>query len=336
MLNIGVIGTGAIGRDHIKRITSSLSGGRITAVTDKNLEAAKQAIRDNKLEAQILMDDDEVINSEHVDAVMVTSWGQAHEESVLKAIAAKKYVFCEKPLATTAEGCRRIIKAEMATGRRLVQVGFMRRYDEGYIQLKKTVENKLIGQPLMIHCTHRNASVPEHYTTKMTVTDTLIHEIDVLHWLINDDYKSVQVFTPKKTSLARYHLQDPQIFMIETALGIMLNIEVFVNCQYGYDIQCEIVGEKGSVRLPDPAAVITRKNANMAMEILTDWKERFINAYDKEIQHFFDAITLDGKPAGPTAWDGYIAAMTSDACLKAQKSGEKVIIPYEEKPEFYQ
>jgi len=51
---------------------------------------------------------------------------------VLAAIEAGKPVFCEKPLAPTTEACLRIIDAEVARGRRLVQVGFMRRYDAGY------------------------------------------------------------------------------------------------------------------------------------------------------------------------------------------------------------
>ena len=71
----------------------------------------------------------ELIADDGVDAVLVRSWGPTHEEFVLAAIEAGKPVFCEKPLATTQEACLRIVDAEVASGRRLVQVGFMRRYD---------------------------------------------------------------------------------------------------------------------------------------------------------------------------------------------------------------
>ena len=73
----------------------------------------------------------------------MASWGPAHEASVLAALEAGKRVFCEKPLATTADGCMRIVEAEMAHGKRLVQVG-MRRFDSGYLQLKQALEQELV------------------------------------------------------------------------------------------------------------------------------------------------------------------------------------------------
>lgn len=111
----------------------------------------------------------------------------------------------------SAEGCRRIVDAEMKAGRRLVQVGFMRPYDEGYLALKKVIDDGDIGAPLMLRCAHRNQSVGENYTTDMAITNTLIHELDVLRWLLNDDYRSVQVRFPRSTSHTHARLKDPQI-----------------------------------------------------------------------------------------------------------------------------
>ncbi|KRT89998.1 Gfo/Idh/MocA family oxidoreductase [Bacillus glycinifermentans] len=335
-LHIGVIGTGAIGKEHINRITNKLAGGEIVAVTDVNKEAAQQVVSDYSLNAKVYPDDDSLIAAENVDAVLVTSWGPAHEASVLKAIKAKKHVFCEKPLATTAEGCMRIVEEEIKAGKRLVQVGFMRRYDSGYVQLKEAIDNRVIGEPLMIHCAHRNPSVAENYTTDMAVVDTLVHEIDVLHWLIDDDYESVQVIYPKKSKNALPHLRDPQIVVIETKGGIIINAEIYVNCKYGYDIQCEIVGEDGIIRLPEPSSISLRKDGKFSTDILMDWQRRFVDAYDVEIQDFIDSIQQKGEVSGPNAWDGYIAAVTTDACVKAQESGQKEAVALQEKPEFYQ
>lgn len=334
-IRFGVIGTGAIGRDHINRIENKLSGGKIVAVTDVNEASAKETIEQYDLDAKIYPDDKTLIAAEDVDAVFVTSWGPAHEASVLAAIEAGKYVFVEKPLATTAEGCMRIVEAEMKHGKRLVQVGFMRRYDKGYVQLKEAIDNDFIGEPLMIHCAHRNPEVPERYTTDMAIHDTLIHEIDCLHWLVNDDYKSARVTYPKKSTKALPHLKDPQIVTLETVGGIVINAEIFVNCQYGYDIQCEVVGEEGIVRLPEVESISFRKNATLGTKVLMDWKDRFIDAYDKELQDFMDSIRKTGEPNGPTSWDGYIAAVTADACLKAQESGKTETINLKEKPAFY-
>ncbi|MFE7497244.1 Gfo/Idh/MocA family protein, partial [Bacillus velezensis] len=267
-LRIGVIGTGAIGKEHINRITNKLSGAEITAVTDVNQEAAQQTVQDFNLNASVYPDDDSLLAAENVDAVLVTSWGPAHESSVLKAIQHGKHVFCEKPLATTAEGCMRIVEEEMKTGKRLVQVGFMRRYDSGYVQLKEAIDNRVVGEPLMIHCAHRNPTVASNYSTDMAVVDTLVHEIDVLHWLVNDDYESVQVIYPKKSKNALPHLKDPQMVIIETKGGIVINAEIYVNCKYGYDIQCEIVGEDGVIKLPEPSSISLRKEGTFSTDIL--------------------------------------------------------------------
>ncbi len=333
-LRIGVIGTGAIGQDHIRRISQTLTGGEIVALTDVNAEQANAVVKKFNLNAKVYQNGHELIQANEVDAVMVTSWGPTHEEFVLASIAAGKPVFCEKPLATTAEGCKRIVDAEIAFGKPLVQVGYMRRYDQGYRALKNVIDSGKIGEPLMVHCAHRNPTVPSTYTGDMAIVDTFIHEIDVLRWLLNDDYVSVQVVAPRKTRNALPHLQDPLIVLLETAKGVRIDGEIFVNCQYGYDIQCQVVGEAGIANLPEPSSVILRSEAKLSTEILVDWKDRFIESYDVELQDWIHS-TLKGEVNGPNAWDGYVAAVTSDACLEAKQSSQIVPISLPERPAFY-
>ena len=318
-LKLGVIGAGAIGKEHIRRCTQVLQGATVVAVSDINEENARAAVALPGVHAEVYADGHDVIKASDVDAILVTSWDPTHEEYTLAAIAAGKPVFCEKPLAMSAEGCRRIVDAEMKAGRRLVQVGFMRPYDEGYLALKKVIDDGDIGAPLMLRCAHRN---------------TLIHELDVLRWLLNDDYVSVQVRFPRSTSHTHARLKDPQIVSFETKKGTLIDVEVFVNCQYGYDIQCEVVGETGIARLPEPSAVQMRKAANLSTAILTDWKDRFIKAYDVELQAFINDVQA-GQLHGPSAWDGYAASVAADACIKAQETSEPVEVTLPECPAFY-
>jgi len=333
-VRIGVIGTGAIGRDHARRINQVLTGASITALSDVNPEGAKATQAAVAPDATILATGEELIASPEVDAVLVTSWGATHEQYVLAAIAAGKPCFCEKPLATTAEGARRIVDAEATAGRRLVQVGFMRRYDAGYRMLKAVVERE-IGRPLMVHAAHRNPTVPEQYVTPMAIHDTLIHEIDVFRWLLDDDYVSAQVVFPRVSSHAHAKLKDPQVVLLETAKGVRIDVEVFVNCRYGYDIQCTVVGEEGLASLPEPMAIALRKDAKLQSAILTVWKDRFIASYDVELQDFIDAAAK-GTASGPTSWDGYVAAISSDACVAAQEApGIIVPITLPDRPALY-
>ena len=334
-LKIGVIGTGMIGRDHTRRIQQVLAGAEVVALSDVNLASAESVRADLAPHAKLYETGEALIAAPEVDAVLVTSWGATHEPYVLAAVAAGKPVFCEKPLATTAEGARRIVEAEVAHGKRLVQVGFMRRYDAGYLALKQAVQQHT-GAPILVHAAHRNPAVPEAYVTPMAIHDTLIHEIDVFRWLLDDDYVSARVLYPRNAARSHSKLRDPQVVVLETKKGVLIDVEIFVNCQYGYDIQCEVVGEAGTARLPEPMAVAMRLAAKRQSSILTDWKDRFVASYDVELQDFIAAASKGGA-TGPSAWDGYAAAVTSDACVQAQESaGQAVAIELPARPALYE
>lgn len=333
-VKIGVIGTGMIGAEHARRITQALTGGEIVAVTDVNQDQARALVDNLQLNAKVYDNGHDLIRAGDVDAVLVTSWGPTHEEYVLSAIEAGKYVFCEKPLATTAEGCKHIIDAEMAAGKRMVQVGFMRRYDSGYLLMKEALDSNRLGAPLMVHAAHRNARVPEAYVTPMAIHDTLIHELDVFRWLLDDDYVTAQVVFPRKTRHAHSKVADPQVVLLETGKGVRIDVEVFVNCQYGYDIQCSIVGEEGIANLPEPQSLQFRQNAKLSTDILVDWKQRFIDAFDVELQEFINSVQAEAI-SGPSSWDGYAAAIAGDACVKAQESGQIEPVTMPVRPDFY-
>jgi myo-inositol 2-dehydrogenase/D-chiro-inositol 1-dehydrogenase len=331
-LRIGVVGTGAIGRTHIQRINTKLQGGRVIAVSDVNAEFGEKTAK--AYGCKFYSDGEALINASDIDAVIVTTIDEYHEQYVTAAINAEKYVFCEKPLAATQEGCSRIVKAEMAGGKKLVQVGFMRRYDPGYRQLKKIIDERTYGEPLMLHCAHRNYEVGNDYTTPMAVENSMIHEIDVLRWLLNEDYATAEVVFPKKTKYAHKDLQDPQIMILTTKSGVRIDVEAFVCCHYGYDIKCEVCCEEGIVSLPEPSNAGIRTNASRITPICRDWSERFVEAYNVELQEWINA-TKDKKVDGPTAWDGYVGSITAGAASRARDSKTVVKITTEEKPSFY-
>jgi myo-inositol 2-dehydrogenase/D-chiro-inositol 1-dehydrogenase len=332
-IGIGLIGTGWIGEQHVHRLANAVSGARVVAVTDIDPESAARSAA--SVGARVADSAEALIADPEVEAVVVTSWGPAHAEQVLACIAAGKPVFCEKPLTTDASDGLRILKAEQDFGRRLVQVGFMRRYDAGYRQMKAVLDAGEIGTPLIAHCVHRNASVRESYTTEMAAKDTAVHEVDALRWLLGEEFTSVQTLLPRTTSQRFEHLRDPQIFLFETASGARVDVEVFVNCRYGYDIQCEIVGEDGAVRLPDPAAPVLRKAGRASVPVLQEFGDRFAEAFDVELQEWVGGLLVGAAPAGPTAWDGFAATVVVDAAVRSLHTGEIVPIDLPERPDFY-
>ena len=331
-VRVGVVGTGMIGQEHIRRITDVVAGAEVVAVCDTDIQRADAVAA--RIGARALPTGKDVILDDRVDAVVVTSWGPTHAEFVLGAIEVGKHVFCEKPLATTAQDARRIIDAEQRHGRRLVQVGFMRRYDPGYRAVKTILDRGDLGAPLLMHCAHRNPTVPETYDTAMAVQDTAVHELDVIRWLLDEEIVSAQVISGRRTARRYEHLVDPQVMLFETESGVRIDLEVFVNCRYGYEIRHETVCETGTVALPDPAAPSVRHSGAAGTEVLQDWKLRFADAFDREFVDWISGIG-SGRSTGPSAWDGYAVAVTSDATVTAQETGAVVPVQLTDKPDFY-
>jgi myo-inositol 2-dehydrogenase / D-chiro-inositol 1-dehydrogenase len=331
-VRVGVIGTGMIGREHIHRLTHVTAGAEVVAVADVDPARAQDAVA-GLPGARVHTAGLDVIRDEQVDAVVVASWGPTHEEYVLAGIEAGKPVFCEKPLAATQDACLRIIDAELAAGRRLVQVGFMRRYDAAYRALKETVASGLIGLPLMMHCAHRNPSVSSHYTPEMALTDTAVHEFDVARWLLDEEVVALSVLTPRPNRRGG-ELQDPLLILLETENGVLVDVETSVNIRYGYDIRHEVVGEDGTAELGAGSPVVLRRDGGATGRIPSGWEERFAGAYEVEMQEWVHAVAA-GVPSGPTSWDGYAAAVLSDAGLESLRTGAKVAVKLRAKPDLY-
>ncbi|MBY5455702.1 Gfo/Idh/MocA family oxidoreductase [Rhizobium leguminosarum] len=330
-LQVGIIGTGMIGQDHIRRLTNVVSGAEIVGVADIDQARAAAAAPAG---AEVFATPLALISSEKVKAVVICSWGPAHEEQLLACIAAGKPVFCEKPLVTSESAALDVMKAEVAFGRRLVQVGFMRRFDADYRRLKAVIDGGKLGAPLMFHSVHRNASVPEGlYTSEMPLNDTLVHDADISRWLLSDEVTGVEVRVPRH-SLRGGALRDPVFVLLRMASGALVDVEISVNIAYGYDIRGEISCEAGVAALPNrPATVISDSNG-IRQAIPEDWRERFIDAYDQEFREWILAAS-QGTASGPTTWDGYAATLVADAALRAVVSGGLEPVEMIPKPSLY-
>lgn len=332
-IRVGIIGTGFIGEDHGRKLVNVISGSTVIAVTDVNRARAEEvatelggaAVFDNGLD---------LIKSDKVDAVLVTSIGPTHAEYVLACIAAGKPVMCEKPLAPTVPECEQILAAESALGKRLVIVGYMRRYDAGYRQVKASLESGAIGEALIVHNVHRNATVGEAYTSFMTMTDSMIHEVDTSRWLLGEEITAVQVIPPKRTPKAFPHLQDPQFAIFTTESGILSTVEFFANCQYGYDVRCELVGSLGTASLVNPVVSSTIAAGTDSAVVPPDWRVRFGPAYTAELQAWITGL-LNGECVGPSAWEGYAATKVVEVGVEAVKTGQRMAIDYIDKPALY-
>jgi myo-inositol 2-dehydrogenase/D-chiro-inositol 1-dehydrogenase len=168
----------------------------------------------------------------------------------------------------------------------------------------------------------------------MSIADTAVHEIDELRWLLGQEIAAVQVHTPRMSSRGG-ELQDPLLVLFEMADGVLVDVEVSVNVHYGYEIRCEVSGETGTVELTDPAPVHIRRQGAVAGLVPADWRERFALSYDIELREWVDTVSAARQPLGPSAWDGYVAQVVSDAALQSLHSGGRVSIELPALPGLY-
>jgi myo-inositol 2-dehydrogenase/D-chiro-inositol 1-dehydrogenase len=314
-------------------LTTVLLGSAVVAVADIDRVRA-ESVAGGIAGARVHATGQDLIRDTTVDAVVVASWGPTHEPFLLDCIAAGKPVFCEKPLAAVQEAGLRIVDAELAHGRRLVQVGFMRRYDAAYRALKETVASGAIGIPLLVHCAHRNPSVPPHFTTDMTINDAMVHEFDLLRWLLDDEIVSTAALAPRRNRRSG-DLRDPIFVLLSMASGALVDIELSVNAGYGYDIRGEVVGETGVVALAETNQIVVKRDGSFTGRVPADWCERFARAYDLELQEWLDAIAK-GVATGPSTWDGYAATVVADAALEALRTGAWTAVSLQQRPALYE
>lgn len=332
-LGVAVVGTGKMGADHVRRIGAVINGARVTAVVDVDAERAKR-IASAVDGCTAYTDPAAAMAADDVDAVLIASPGPAHEAALLTAFEHDLPVLCEKPLTPDAASALRVLEAELRLGHRRVQVGFMRRYDAEYMKLKSLLETGQLGRPLMLHNRHRNAASPPFFTSSMLISDSVAHETDATRWLLGQEITAVQVLRPRPSASAPDDLQDPQFVVFETDGGAIVDVEMFVNCGFGYQVQAEIVCERGTARIGDGHAMVTNMAGRWGGTIAQDFVERFADAYDREIQTWVDA-TRRGEVTGPSAWDGYAAAAVCEAGVRALEEGGRVEVELVERPAFY-
>jgi len=294
-INFGLIGAGRIGAFHARNI-KQYTDAKIYAVADVVREAADRLAREVGAEKTYYSPED-LIKDERVDAIVICLPNNLHYQVSMMAIEAGKHVFCEKPLCLKSSEAEDLVRRVRKAGVKF-QVGYNRRFDKSYENVKKLIEDGDLGRLVLAYSNtfdpepHSGWEANEKLSGGILFT-TCSHDFDMLYWLIGSRVR--RVYTESRGAFGRDQYLMSLLSFENDVLGV---VSVFEACPYGHDVKTEIIGDKASIRVEMPAATYLKKFDKNGVH--TDYPywflDRFGHSYIKEIQDFVRCIKEDKEP----------------------------------------
>lgn len=325
-LNIGVVGLGRLGRLYARYFTNRLPGARLYAVTDVQPEAVKATVAETG--AKGFASYQEMLADPALDAVVVMTPTKLHGEFVIAAAAAKKAIFCEKPLSLDiGEGEK--MKAAVAKNGVFFQLGFMRRFDKAYMAAKKRIDAGEIGTPVMFKSSSKDQFPPsvEYLRPENSgglFIDMGIHDFDLARWFMGE-VKTVfsvgnSVGYPEISKVGDVENGLSQMTFINGGIGTISLSRIGI---YGYGIHTEILGTKGTIQIgyDRETAVLMMTKDQISHDTIPGFYERFEQAYITQLQNFVDNL-VHGRPAPIVCDDGILAQKIAITATKSLHSGK--------------
>jgi len=320
-MQFGLIGAGCIGQLRAQAL-QKIPGAKLIAVSDVDQQRAARVAAPTR--ARVCKDAAEMLGVDQVEAVIVSTPPQFHEEAVLAALAAGKHVLCEKPLSNSIDACRRILKAAHESGKTLA-TGFNHRYFPAIRFLEQTLSDGVIGKldHVRAFAGHEGLSqfrAPWEYDKAVigggALMDVGIHLIDLTAYILGDVREVFGV-----TSNQVWHLpgsEDNGFAILRSASGTVATLHATWSEWKGYRFYVEAYGDKGMVRAyyaPMMNLLIEKQTVdskprrrflfypmNAVREKLFGWQSTVIETFRQELTDFI-ALSRDGEP-GRIA-DGY-------------------------------
>ena len=329
-LRIGILGGGRIGKLHGTNIQNFVPDAEVVILADPFLNDAMEEWAKSVGITKCTKDPEEVFASDEVDAVFICSSTDTHADFMIKAAAAGKHIFCEKPIHTEIARIKEALDAVEKAGVKL-QVGFVRRFDRSHKAVRDVVASGKLGKPYVIKvCSRDPAGPPMSYVAVSggIFTDMTIHDFDMVRYLSGSDVTEVFAAGTVLTdpAYADYDDVDTAIITLKFANGA---IGVIDNCRqapYGYDQRVEVLCEKGAVQdnnhLINEAYISTADSVESAKPTYF-FLERYNDAFVEETKAFVDAV-LNGAEIPVGGKDGLEPVRIAIAAKKSLMEGRPV------------
>lgn len=318
---------------HAQNLKNKVPGGLLAAIADPSEDACKKACAELDI-VRYYTDYREALAQSDIDAVIVASPTRFHREIVEAAADAKKHVLCEKPMAVNEEECDKMIAAAEHSGIKL-QLGFMRRFDESFMEAKRLLDEGTIGEIAHIRSVTRGPSKPHEWMYDVTgsngpLAEVNSHDFDCVRWFAGSEISQVYVvagnYRNREIVEQWPDFYDSVVLSGKFENGVLLTIEGAQYVKYGYDARVEILGTEGVIMIGRQDAygftVINKQNGTHT-PFVSSWTKLFSEAYLNEDIHFVDCILNDKTPR-VTGHDGKMAVRAVNAGNMSIKEGKIV------------
>jgi myo-inositol 2-dehydrogenase / D-chiro-inositol 1-dehydrogenase len=326
MIEVALFGAGRIGAIHASNLARQ-PGVKLKYVADVNRAAAVELAGKHRAEVRTA---DAIFGEEAIAAIVIASSTDTHAELVQRGAAAGKAIFCEKPIDLDLVRARACAHAVVKAGVECM-IGFQRRFDPTFMALKSRVAAGEIGDPEMLVVTSRDPGAPpvEYLGTSGGIfKDMLIHDFDILRWILEDEPLTLFATGSCLTdpAIAAIGDIDSAVVTVRTRRGRLAQINTSRRAAYGYDQRFEVLGSKGMLQAGNhkPTEVFAHNAVNMSQDKPEHFfLERYRVAYANEMTHFFDAVA-NGKPVQTTIHDGVKALELADAATRSWRERRSI------------
>jgi len=316
-VRLAVIGLGGMGRFHLDTFRSLAPWVEVSAIADTYRPFVDQS-RALAPGAATFDDPIECLDSGAVDAALVATADATHYDIVRACLDRRIPVLCEKPLTTSPQRSLDLMQAEQKYGSRLVQVGFMRRRDAGYRQMKRTLAGGHAGTPMLVQHRNHNPSCAIDFDVTQLISSSASHDIDLFRWFTEEEVAEVSCTVKQSPDGEAVAI----LLSLRSTTGILGLSEIGRGPGLQYDIRCDIIASAGSVSLGTPSQLTRATGSDGAGTFLPgDWIERFEGAYRTQDIDWAASVARNTLP-GPTAYDGYANNAVVHAALQALATGQ--------------
>jgi myo-inositol 2-dehydrogenase/D-chiro-inositol 1-dehydrogenase len=321
-MNVGVIGTGRIGRLHAENLVYRIPGANLVAVSDIFVEAAEKVAADLGV-AVAYQDHRRILEDKTIDAVLICSSTDTHAQLIEEAAGAGKQIFCEKPIALDLDKIDRALAAVDRAGVKL-QIGFNRRFDPNFKRVQEAVAAGEIGEPHILRITSRDPEPPPIEYVKVSggiFLDMTIHDFDMARFLIGSEVEEIYAAggVMVDAAIGEAGDVDTTLITLRFANGVLGAIDNSRQAIYGYDQRVEVFGSKGMVACandkPDSAVISNASGEHSALPLFF-FVERYTESYVAETRAFIDCCANDTAPE-VTGLDGRIPVVMGYAAKKS-------------------